>query len=210
MTSFVNDTIIVLYTTKGDTHMKVGMQVPAVTFKYRVRTDGQPITYVDTTNGGENPFDWQDVTTEDIFAGKRVVVFSLPGAFTPTCSTYQVPGFEAQYEEIKALGVDEVYVISVNDTFVMRQWMISQGVENIKFIPDGTGEFTQKMDMLVCKDNLGFGDRSWRYAAVIDDGVVEQTFIEAGKEDNCPTDPYGVSSPETVVAYLETVAEKAA
>ena len=210
MTSIVNDTIIVLYTTKGETHMKVGMQVPAVTFKYRVRTDGQPIPYVDTTNGGENPFDWQDVTTEDIFAGKRVVVFSLPGAFTPTCSTYQVPGFEAQYEEIKALGVDEVYVVSVNDTFVMRQWMISQGVKNIKFIPDGTGEFTEKMDMLVCKDNLGFGDRSWRYAAVINDGTVEQTFIEAGKEDNCPTDPYGVSSPETVVAYLETVAEKAA
>jgi peroxiredoxin len=184
--------------------MKIGHAVPSVTFKYRVRTDGHPITYVDTTNGGENPFDWQDVTTEDIFSGKRVLVFSLPGAFTPTCSTYQVPGFEEHYDAIKQMGIDEVYVISVNDTFVMRKWMIDQGVEKLKFIPDGTGEFTQKMDMLVCKDNLGFGNRSWRYAMVVDNGVVEQTFIEPGKEDNCPTDPYGVTSPETVVAYLET------
>jgi len=184
--------------------MKEGMQVPQVTFKYRVRTDGHPITYVDTTNGGANPFDWKDVTTEDIFAGKRVVVFSLPGAFTPTCSTYQVPGFEEHYDAIKQMGVDEVYVISVNDTFVMRQWMISQGVEKLQFIPDGSAEFTQKMGMLVCKDNLGFGNRSWRYAMVVNDGVVEQAFVEPGMEDNCPTDPYGVSSPETVVAYLET------
>lgn len=184
--------------------MKEGMQVPSVTFKYRVRTDGHPITYVDTTNGGDNPFDWKDVTTEDIFSGKRVVVFSLPGAFTPTCSTYQVPGFEKHYEDILATGVDEVYVISVNDTFVMRKWMIDQGVAKIKFIPDGSAEFTEKMGMLVCKDNLGFGDRSWRYAMVVKDGVVEKAFVEPGKEDNCPTDPYGVSSPETVLEYLQS------
>jgi peroxiredoxin len=189
--------------------MTEGMTVPSVTFKYRVRTDGKPITYVDTTNGGANPFDWKDVTTEDIFAGKRVVVFSLPGAFTPTCSTYQVPGFEANYEAIKAMGVDEVYVISVNDTFVMRQWMIHQGVEKLQFIPDGSAEFTEKMGMLVCKDNLGFGNRSWRYAMVVNDGVVEKAFVEPGQEDNCPTDPYDVSSPETVMEYLETALQPA-
>ena len=180
-----------------------GNKVPSVTFKYRVRTDGHPITYVDTTNGGENPFEWKDVTTDDIFAGKRVLVFSLPGAFTPTCSTYQVPGFEENYEAIKAMGIDEIYVISVNDTFVMRKWMIDQGVEKLQFIPDGTGEFTEKMGMLVCKDNLGFGNRSWRYAMVVTDGVVEKAFVEPGKEDNCPTDPYGESSPETVISYLK-------
>jgi len=185
--------------------MKDGMQVPQVTFKYRVRTDGHPITYVNKDNGGENPFDWQDVTTKDIFNGKRVVVFSLPGAFTPTCSTYQVPGYEDNYEAFKKMGVDEVYVVSVNDTFVMRKWMIDQNVNNIKFIPDGTGEFTEKMGMLVCKDNLGFGNRSWRYAMVVNNGVVEKSFVEPGQEDNCPTDPYSISSPETVMEYLETV-----
>lgn len=184
--------------------MKEGMQVPSVTFKYRVRTDGHPITYVDTTNGNANPFDWKDITTEDIFSGKRVVVFSLPGAFTPTCSTYQVPGFEEHYDEIREMDVDEVYVISVNDTFVMRQWMIHQGVQKLQFIPDGSGVFTKGMDMLVSKDNLGFGDRSWRYAMVVNNGVVEKTFVEPGKEDECPTDPYGESSPENVVAYLKT------
>src|SRR5210317_890649 len=104
--------------------MKQGVCVPSVTFKYRVRTDGEEICYVNKNNGGLNPFDWKDVTTQDIFGGKRVVVFSLPGAFTPTCSTYQVPGFEQNYEKIKSLGIDEIYVISVNDTFTMRKWMI--------------------------------------------------------------------------------------
>ena len=106
--------------------MEIGNKVPQVTFKYRVRTDGHPITYVDTTNGGENPFVFKDVTTDDIFAGKRVLVFSLPGAYTPTCSTYQLPGFEENYAKIQDLGIDEIYVLSVNDTFVMRRWMIDQ------------------------------------------------------------------------------------
>ena len=112
--------------------MEIRNKVPQVTFKYRVRTDGHPITYVDTTNGGENPFEFKDITTDDIFAGKRVLVFSLPGAYTPTCSTYQLPGFEENYATIQDLGVDEIYVLSVNDTFVMRRWMIDQGVENVK------------------------------------------------------------------------------
>ena len=181
---------------------QVGETVPQVTFKYRVRTDGEDICFVNKENGGANPFDWKDVTTDDIFKGKRVVVFSLPGAFTPTCSTSQVPGFEEAYEEMKMLGVDEVYVISVNDTFVMRKWMIDQGVKNIKFIPDGTGQFTSEMDALVCKDNLGFGNRSWRYAMVVDNGVIEFMSAEEGMEDNCATDPYVESTPEKIIEHL--------
>jgi len=189
--------------------MKEGIKVPDTTFKYRVRTDGKPITYVDNTNGGANPFDWKDVTCDDIFKDKRVVVFSLPGAFTPTCSTQQVPGFEELYEQIKDLGVDEVYVVSVNDTFVMRKWMIDQGIKNIQFIPDGNGEFTQRMGMLVCKNHVGFGNRSWRYAAVITDGVVEKWFEEPGIND-CgeDDDPYGETDPTQVVEYLESVNPK--
>ena len=173
--------------------MKEGIIVPDVTFKVRVR---------DESIGGDNPFKWTDVTTNDIFSGNRVVVFSLPGAFTPTCSTFQVPGFEENYESIRQMGVDEIYVISVNDTFVMRKWMIDQGVENIKFIPDGNGEFTEKMGMLVCKDNVGFGNRSWRYAMVVDNGIVEKWFEEPGMENNCAEDPYGETSPENVMEYL--------
>ncbi len=118
--------------------MSHGVTVPQITFKYRVR---------DTSIGGDNPFRWQDITSDEIFSNKKVVVFSLPGAFTPTCSTFQVPGFEAAYDELKQLGVDEVYVLSVNDTFVMRKWMLDQGIKNIKFIPDGNGEFTRQMGM---------------------------------------------------------------
>jgi peroxiredoxin len=183
--------------------MKEGVIVPQVTFKYRVRTDGFPITYVNTENGSENPFEWKEVTSADIFDGKRVVIFSLPGAFTPTCSTYQVPGYEAAYQEILDTDVDEVYVISVNDTFVMRQWMINQGIKNLKFIPDGNGEFTRQMGMLVDKENLGFGQRSWRYSAVINNGIVEAWFEEDGREDNCETDPYQESSPEVMLTYLK-------
>jgi len=186
--------------------MKEGIKVPDTTFKYRVRTDGKPITFVDTTNGGDNPFTWKDVTCNDIFKDKRVVVFSLPGAFTPTCSTYQVPGFEELYDQIKDLGVDEVYVVSVNDTFVMRKWMIDQDIKNIQFIPDGNGEFTQRMGMLVCKNHVGFGNRSWRYAAVITDGVVEKWFEEPGIND-CgeDDDPYGETDPKQVIEYLKSV-----
>lgn len=174
--------------------MKEGICVPAVTFKTRVR---------DESIGGDNPFKWQDLTTSDIFLGNRVVVFSLPGAFTPTCSTYQVPGFEGLYDKIIAQGVDEVYVVSVNDTFVMRKWMIDQNVEKIKFIPDGNGEFTRQLGMLVDKCNLGFGNRSWRYAMVVDNGVIEKWFEEPGRCDCANDDPYGETAPERVLEYLE-------
>jgi len=131
-----------------------------------------------------------------------VVLFSLPGAFTPTCSTYQLPDFEKLYEEFKAEGIDEIYCISVNDAFVMNAWGRAQNITNIKLIPDGSGEFTRKMGMLVAKDNLGFGMRSWRYGAVINDGVVEMWFEEEGYSDNCDTDPYGVSSPQNILQAL--------
>jgi len=180
--------------------MKQGQRVPQVTFKTRVR---------DESIGGDNPFRWQDVTTDDIFENKRVVIFSLPGAFTPTCSTFQVPGFEANYQTIRDMGIDEIHVVSVNDTFVMRKWLIDQNVCHIKFIPDGNGEFTRGLNMLVDKSNLGFGSRSWRYAAVVDNGVIEQWFEEPGRIDNCETDPYGETSPESVMNYLETVAVEA-
>jgi len=186
--------------------MKEGIAVPNnVVFKYRVRTDGKPIVYYDENNGDENPYEWKDVLSKEIFANNRVVIFSLPGAFTPTCSTYQVPGFESLYNEIKSNDVDEVYVVSVNDSFVMRQWMLSQGIENLKFIPDGNGEFTQRMGMLVCKDHLGFGNRSWRYAAVVNDGQIEKWFEEPGINNTGEDfDPYGNTAPEVILEYLQT------
>ncbi|MGQ4001896.1 peroxiredoxin [Francisellaceae bacterium CB300] len=170
-------------------------RVPNVTFKTRVR---------DESIGGDNPFKWEDVTTADIFNNKRVIVFALPGAYTPTCSTFQLPGFENNAAKFKELGIDDIYVLSVNDTFVMNKWIQAQGVKNIKPIPDGNGEFTKGMDMLVDKSNLGFGHRTWRYAMVVDNGVVEKMFVEPGKCDNAGDDPYGESSPETVMKYLES------
>ena len=170
------------------------MLVPNVTFKTRVR---------DESVEGPNSFRWQDVTSNEIFKGKRVVLFALPGAFTPTCSSTHLPRFEELYGEFKAAGVDEIYCLSVNDAFVMYQWGQYQGTKNVKLLPDGSGEFTRKMGMLVHKDNLGFGMRSWRYAAVIDNGVVEAFFEEPGRDDNHPEDPYGESAPENVLSYLK-------
>jgi len=168
--------------------------VPSVTFKTRVRDD---------LIGGDNPYRWEDVTTWDLFAGKRVVLFSLPGAFTPTCSTYQLPGFEEKFAEFKALGIKDIYCVSVNDAFVMNAWAKAQKVKKVKVIPDGSGKFTRKMGMLVHKDNLGFGERSWRYACVVNNGKIEKWFIEPGAEDNCPVDPYGETAPENILNWLK-------
>ena len=132
-------------------------------------------------------------------------MFGVPGAFTPTCSTFQLPGFEANYKKIRDLGVDEIYVASVNDAFVMNKWLESQNVLNIKAIPDGTGEFTRQLGMLVAKDNVGFGLRSWRYAAVIRNGIIEKWFEEPGRQDNFAEDPYGETSPDNIIGYLESV-----
>ena len=169
--------------------------VPQVTFRTRVR---------DEEIGGPNPFRWQDVTSDEYFKGKRVVVFSLPGAFTPTCSTYQVPGFEQNYDRIRNCGIDEVYCISVNDSFVMNKWAQDQQLQNIKMIPDGAGEFTRMMGMLVYKPKQGFGMRSWRYAMVVNNGVIEQMFEEPGiNNESADDDPYGQTKPENIIQYLE-------
>lgn len=174
--------------------MAVIEKIPHVIFKTRVR---------DESVGGPNPFRWQDVTTEEVFSGKRVVVFSLPGAFTPTCSSTHLPRYEELYEEIKAQGVDDVYCLSVNDAFVMFQWGKNLGADKVKLLPDGNGEFTRKMGMLVEKSNLGFGMRSWRYSMVVKDGTVEKVFAEPGYSDNCETDPFEVSDADTMLAYLK-------
>lgn len=168
--------------------------VPSVVFKTRVRDDSIE---------GPNPYRWEDKTTFDYFGGKRVVLFSLPGAFTPTCSTYQLPGFEEKYAEFKALGIKEIYCISVNDAFVMNCWAKLQKIKKVKMIPDGSAEFTRNMKMSVQKDNLGFGERSWRYACVVNNGKIEKWFIEPGFEDNAAEDPYGETSPENVLAWLQ-------
>jgi peroxiredoxin len=170
-------------------------RVPDVVFKTRVR---------DESIGGENPFRWQDVTTEEIFGGKKIVLFSLPGAFTPTCSSTHLPGYELYYEEFKKLGVDEVICLSVNDAFTMYQWGIKLNVHNVKLLPDGSAHFTKGMDMLVKKDNLGFGERSWRYSMYVVDGEIKKIFIEPGFSDNCPDDPFEVSDYKTMLEYLKT------
>lgn len=168
-------------------------KVPNVTFKTRIRDD---------TLNDQNPYKWKDMTTSDYFAKKTCILFSLPGAFTPICSTYQLPSFERLFPTFSKKGIDNIYCISVNDAFVMNAWKKHQNIKNIILIPDGTGEFTRKMGMLVFKDNLGFGMRSWRYAAIINDGRVQSWYEEPGFCDNSQDDPYEVSSPENILEYL--------
>jgi peroxiredoxin len=170
------------------------LRVPNVTFKTRVR---------DASIAGSNPFRWQDVTADDIFTGKKIVLFALPGAFTPTCSGTHLPGYEAAYEQFKQAGIDEVYCLSVNDAFTMYQWGRHLGIENVKLLPDGSGDFTRLMGMLVRKDNLGFGLRSWRYSMLVDNGQIVKMFSEGGKQDNCPEDPFAVSDAGTMLGYLQ-------
>lgn len=170
-------------------------KVPSATFKTRVR---------DESMQGDNPFRWQDVTSQEVFDNRRVVVFALPGAFTPTCSTTHLPRFEALYDQFKANGIDDIYCLSVNDAFVMYQWARHIGADKVKMLPDGNGEFTRKMGMLVDKENLGFGPRSWRYAMIVNNGEIEQMFIEPGFEDNCATDPFEISDADTVLSWIES------
>ena len=142
------------------------------------------------------------LNTTEQFAGKRVIIFALPGAFTPTCSSFQLPGFETMFSKFQEKGVDEVYCLSVNDSFVMNSWFEAQGVQNVRPLPDGNGEFTELVGASVKKANLGFGVRSWRYAMVVNDNVVEHVFAEEGFGDNIDTDPYEVSAPENVLANI--------
>ena len=165
---------------------KEGYQIPQVEFVFR-------------ENG-----EFVNRTSAELFNGKRVVIFSLPGAFTPTCSAYQLPGFEEKYEEFAALGIDAIYCVSVNDSFVMNAWAQDQNIEKVKLIPDGNAYFTRSMGYFVSKSNLGFGDRSWRYAAVVDNGIIEKLFVEDGQRDNADTDPYEASTPEAVFEYVKS------
>jgi len=161
------------------------MNIPNCTFKTRVLGN------------------WQDVTTDNLFKNKKVVVFALPGAFTPTCSNTHLPGFEAKYDEFLKY-VDEIYCVSVNDTFVMNAWAKDLKIEKVKMLPDGNGTFTQGMDMLVNKQHLGFGKRSWRYSAIIDNGQLTKMFAEPGKNDTGEDmDPFLVSDADTILKYLQ-------
>ena len=146
---------------------------------------------------------WKDVTTDDLFKGKRVVMFSLPGAFTPTCSSEELPSYDRMYNEFKDMGIDDVYCVSVNDAFVMNAWSRDLEIKHVKMIPDGCGTFTSNMGMLVAKPAQGFGMRSWRYAAVVNDGWVEKMFEEPGFNNfSDDDDPYVVSKPEIIKNYL--------
>ena len=157
-----------------------GQRVPGVTFR--------------TRQGHE----WVERTTDDLFAGKNVIVFSLPGAFTPTCSSAHVPRYNQLSKTFRKLGIDDIVCLSVNDGFVMNEWQASQKAWDITFLPDGNGEFTDKMGMLVDKDELGFGKRSWRYSMLVRDGVIEKIF----SENEEPGDPYQVSDADTMLHYL--------
>ncbi len=163
-----------------------GQRIPDVTFK--------------TREGGK----WVDVTTDELFTGKNVIVFSLPGAFTPTCSSSHVPGFNDLAGVFKKNGIDDIICISVNDAFVMNEWKKEQHADNIRFIPDGNAEFTEKMGMLVDKNNLGFGKRSWRYSMLVRDGQIVKMFIEPEVEG----DPFEVSDADTMLNYINPKAEK--
>ena len=145
---------------------------------------------------------WVDVSTDDLFKGKTVAVFSLPGAFTPTCSSTHLPRYNELAAEFKKRGVDSIVCISVNDTFVMNAWLADQEAENIIVVPDGNGEFTKGMGMLVSKEQLGFGDRSWRYSMLVKDGKIEKMFIEPVKDG----DPFEVSDADTMLKYAKAKA----
>lgn len=189
--------------------LKEGDKVPDVVFKTRVRIDADV----------DNPFDWLDLTSRDYFAGKRTVVFALPGAFTPTCSASHLPGYNDVYQQMKDLGIDEIYCLSVNDAFVMRQWGLHLGLEEdktpgslgftaVKLIPDGAALFTRGMGMSTVWDTeRGFGERSWRYSMVVNDMVIEKMFLEDGKiTQNSGPDPFEVSDATTMMNYLKMVA----
>jgi len=166
----------------------VGQRIPSATFK--------------TRQNGE----FVDVTSEQIFNGRTVVVFSLPGAFTPTCSSTHLPRFNELAPVFKSEGVDEIVCMSVNDAFVMDAWKEHQEADNVTLIPDGNGEFTDGMGMLVDKSDLGFGKRSWRYSMLVKDGVIDQMFIEP----NVPGDPFEVSDADTMLNYINPQAQKPA
>ena len=171
------------------------MKIPQVTFRTRIG-DNQSLGG-GCAIGGE----WKDVTSDDLFKGKKIVLFSLPGAYTPTCSSKHLPGYENKYDELKK-HVDEIYCLSVNDSFVMNAWFRDQKISKVKPIGDGEGKFTKGMNMLVNKPKQGFGMRSWRYSAFIDNGEIIKLFPEDGKKNNDDTQ-FKVSDVDTMLKYLK-------
>lgn len=181
-------------------HLKEGDTVPSVTFKTRVRVP-------ELEGKTENPFDWKDMTSEDYFKGKRVVLFALPGAFTPTCSTTHLPGYERDFDAMRAAGVDDVLCLSVNDAFVMYRWGLSQNADKVTLVPDGAALFTRGMNMTCTwTSERGFGERSWRYSMVVKDMVIEKMFVEPDYVENSGPDPFEVSDSTTMLNYLKSVA----
>ena len=182
--------------------MKTGFRLQNVIFK--LREGDRAGSQKECAIGGK----WVNKTTDDFFKGKRVVLFSLPGAFTPTCSSLQLPGFENNCERFKKLGIDEIYCCSVNDAYTMNAWSEKMRIKNVKLIPDGNGYFTKQMGMLISKDHLGFGNRSWRYMAVITDGIVEKWWEEPGiNNEGSDDDPYTETMPEKCLEYLAAGSE---
>ncbi len=158
--------------------------------------EGQPVPQV--TFRTRKQHEWVDVNSDELFKGKTVIVFSLPGAFTPTCSSTHVPRYNQLAPVFKRHGVDDIVCISVNDAFVMNEWKREQEADNITFLPDGNGEFTEGMGLLVDKNDLGFGKRSWRYSMLVKDGIIEKMFIEP----DLPGDPFEVSDADTMLNYI--------
>ncbi len=177
-------------------------RVPEVTFKTRIHAPSLDAATAATVCD-DTPFSWQDRSTSEIFADKKIVLFALPGAFTPVCSAAHVPGYEEHYEEFKELGIHEIVCLSVNDAFVMEQWAKKLSVEKVYMLPDGNGDFTRGMGMLVKKENLGFGERSWRYSMYVVDGEIKKMFVEPRKTDNSGPDPLVVSDAHTMLNYLK-------
>ena len=164
--------------------------------------EGKPVPQVNFRTRRDH--EWIDVSSDDVFKGKTVIVFSLPGAFTPTCSSTHVPRYNQLAPTFRKHGVDEIVCVSVNDAFVMNEWKRDQHADNLTFLPDGNGHFTDGMGMLVDKEDLGFGKRSWRYSMLVRDGIVEKMFIEPDQ----PGDPFEVSDADTMLAYIAPSAEK--
>jgi thioredoxin-dependent peroxiredoxin len=168
--------------------------VPEIIFHIRVRNEAL---------GGPNPFEWKDVSSADIFRGKRIVLFAVPGAFTPACSESHLPGYEQHYEEFVRLGVDQVICLAVNDAFVLFQWAKSRDIQKVFMLPDGNGDFTRRMGMLVERTKHGMGMRSWRYSMFVENGVIRRMFIERDVQDNPPGVGVEVSDAETMLDYLK-------
>jgi len=175
-----------------------GRKVPRVKLRTRVRDP----------KIAKNPYKWKTIKSNNLFKNKKVVLFSLPGAFTPTCSSTHLPGYERKYNNLRKLGVDDVICMSVNDSFVMKNWGDKLKIKKVRLVPDGNGEFTRRMGALVPKNNLGFGERSWRYSMLVDNGKIVKVFEEPGRKPNCKTDPFKKSDVNTMIKYLRQQAPR--